>query len=36
MHQIGSPHMDGVPGVSQWNIYPGAEYRYRFKVGSQQ
>lgn len=35
IHQIGSPEMDGVPGLSQWNIYPGESYTYRFKLVNQ-
>lgn len=35
IHQIGTPEMDGVPGLSQWNIYPGQSYTYRFKVINQ-
>lgn len=35
IHQIGSPEMDGVPGLSQWNIYTGESYTYRFKLVNQ-
>ncbi|GAC97881.1 laccase-1 [Pseudozyma hubeiensis SY62] len=35
IHQIGSPEMDGVPGLSQWNIYTGESYTYRFKLLNQ-
>lgn len=33
--QHGTPESDGVPGVTQWNIYPGESYTYRFNVSSQ-
>lgn len=35
IHQIGTPDMDGVPGLSQWNVYPGQSYTYRFKLINQ-
>ncbi|PWZ03515.1 hypothetical protein BCV70DRAFT_145053, partial [Testicularia cyperi] len=35
IHQIGTPEMDGVPGLSQWNIYTGQSYTYRFKLLNQ-
>lgn len=35
IHQIGTPEMDGVPGLSQWNIYSGESYTYRFKLINQ-
>ncbi|SNX87441.1 related to Laccase I precursor [Melanopsichium pennsylvanicum] len=35
IHQIGTPEMDGVPGLSQWNIYTGESYTYRFKMTNQ-
>ncbi|KAJ1036371.1 hypothetical protein NDA13_000251 [Ustilago tritici] len=35
IHQIGTPEMDGVPGLSQWNIYPEQSYTYRFKLVNQ-
>ncbi|SPO29187.1 related to Laccase I precursor [Ustilago trichophora] len=35
IHQIGTPEMDGVPGLSQWNIYTGQSYTYRFKLINQ-
>ncbi len=35
LHQIGTPEMDGVPGLSQWNIYPGQSFTYRFKLTNQ-
>lgn len=35
IHQIGTPEMDGVPGLSQWNIYTGQSYIYRFKLINQ-
>ena len=35
LHQYGSPEMDGVPGVSQWSIYPGETFIYRFKLTGQ-
>ncbi|PWN51886.1 hypothetical protein IE53DRAFT_409831 [Violaceomyces palustris] len=35
IHQIGTPEMDGVPGVSQWNIYSGGSFTYRFKLKNQ-
>ncbi|TKY88006.1 hypothetical protein EX895_003102 [Sporisorium graminicola] len=35
IHQIGTPEMDGVPGLSQWNIYTGESYTYRFKLINQ-
>ncbi len=30
-----SPQMDGVPGVTQWNIYNDEEYVYRFQLVDQ-
>ncbi|KAJ1026281.1 hypothetical protein NDA16_002368 [Ustilago loliicola] len=35
IHQIGTPEMDGVPGLSQWNIYTGQSYTYRFRLVNQ-
>ncbi|KDN44554.1 multicopper oxidase [Tilletiaria anomala UBC 951] len=35
IYQIGTPHMDGVPGVTQWNIPYGEQYVYRFQVKGQ-
>ncbi|SPO38563.1 related to Laccase I precursor [Pseudozyma flocculosa] len=35
LHQYGTPEMDGVPGVSQWSIYGGDTFVYRFKLTGQ-
>ncbi|KAN0063260.1 hypothetical protein ACQY0O_004424 [Thecaphora frezii] len=35
LHQYGTPEMDGVPGVSQWSIYPGDTFIYRFRLTGQ-
>ncbi|PWN53780.1 hypothetical protein IE53DRAFT_383673 [Violaceomyces palustris] len=32
IYQVGTPEMDGVPGVNQWNIPPGGNYTYRWKA----
>ncbi|XP_011290564.1 uncharacterized protein LOC101887614 [Musca domestica] len=32
MHQINTPHMDGVPFITQYPIEPGQAFRYRFEV----
>ncbi|XP_062138710.1 uncharacterized protein LOC133847577 [Drosophila sulfurigaster albostrigata] len=32
MHQRSTPHMDGVPHVTQYPIEPGQAFRYRFEV----
>ncbi|XP_065347467.1 uncharacterized protein LOC135944434 isoform X1 [Cloeon dipterum] len=34
-HQKGSPHMDGVPSVTQCPISPGSTFRYIFKADTQ-
>ncbi|XP_046396020.1 uncharacterized protein LOC124163273 isoform X2 [Ischnura elegans] len=34
LHQRGSPHMDGVPFVTQCPITPGASFVYRFNASS--
>jgi L-ascorbate oxidase len=33
-HQVGSPHMDGVPHVTQCPISPGTTFRYTFNADS--
>ncbi|XP_013112818.2 uncharacterized protein LOC106090989 isoform X1 [Stomoxys calcitrans] len=32
IHQNSSPHMDGVPWITQYPIEPGQAYRYRFEA----
>lgn len=32
MHQINTPHMDGVPYITQYPIEPGQAFRYRFEA----
>ena len=33
--QIGTPHMDGVPGVTQCPISPGATFVYKWEAKGQ-
>ncbi|KAK9243442.1 multicopper oxidase-domain-containing protein [Lipomyces tetrasporus] len=35
IHQLGTPWMDGAPGVSQWPIFPGESFVYNFTTAGQ-
>lgn len=32
IHQYKTPHMDGVPHITQYPITPGQAFRYKFEV----